>query len=150
MLFGLLVLAIGAARFATCLPATAQTTFAGSAGNFTMNEYYDPPYEHRMKSLITGVEAHPQPGGRHRIKGLRIELYDENGKQDMIVEAPECVYDSVKRLAHSPGRIKAWTGDGQFYIEGEGFLWRQDASTITISNQVRTIIRDVSRATLQQ
>jgi len=33
------------------------------------------------------------------------------------------------------------TADGQFFTEGEGFLWRQNESILTISNRVHTVIR---------
>jgi lipopolysaccharide export system protein LptA len=121
--------------------ATAQPTFEGKASNFTMSEYFDAPNETQMKSLITGAEAQPQPGGRYLIKGLRLELFGEKGERQMTVEAPECVYDGAKRLANSSGRMQAKTGDGRYSIEGEGFLWQQDTSSINISNHVHSVIR---------
>jgi hypothetical protein len=33
-------------------------------------------------------------------------------------------------------------GDGKFVVEGEGFLWRQTNSFLTISNNVRTRIEN--------
>jgi hypothetical protein len=113
----------------------------GTASNFTMSEYYDAPNEKQMKSLILGAEAQPQPGGRYLIKGLHLELFTEKGERQMIVEAPECVYDGAKRMANSSGRLQAQSGDGRFFVEGEGFLWRQDAVTLTISNRVHTTLR---------
>lgn len=117
----------------------------GTASKFTMSEYHDAPNETRMKSLIKGLEAQPLPGGRYLIKQLRLELFDESGKPQAIVEAPECVYDAVKRTADSGGELRVDSGDGALSIQGTGFLWRQDESTLTISNKVHTTIRDMKR-----
>jgi hypothetical protein len=125
----------------------AQSMSSVTASNFTMVEYRDPPFETRMKSLITGAEAQPLPGGLYFIKKLKLELYSESGELQMVVEAPQCVYDGAEREARSPGYFKARSGDGQYHVEGEGFLWRQDASTLTISNQVHTIIREAAQKT---
>jgi len=38
------------------------------------------------------------------------------------------------------GRLKLRTGDGNYRVTGEGFLWRQNDSSLTISNNVRTVI----------
>lgn len=54
--------------------------------------------------------------------------------------APECIYDTFKSAANSPGHLQVWTGDGRFRVEGDGFLWRQSESFLTISNNVRTVI----------
>ena len=111
-----------------------------------MSEYHDSPNETRMKSLINGSEAQPQPGGRYLIKQLRLELFDESGVKQMTIVAPECLYDGVKRTANSPGPLHMESGDGLMSIDGVGFLWRQDESTLTISNQVHTTIHDAKRS----
>ena len=128
------------------VPVAAQPAFVGKASNFTLTEYNDPPNETHLKSRINGVEAQPQAGGRYLITQLRLELFDENGVQQMIIEAPECLYDGVKRTAASAGPLHMESGDGKMSIDGVGFLWRQDAATLTISNQVHTTIRDVKRS----
>ena len=116
----------------------AQPAVIGPASHFTMSEYFDPPHETQMKSLITGAEAQPLPGGRFLIKELRLELFNESGKVETVVEAPECVYDVVNRTADSPGHLSMHSGDGRYSMQGEGFLWRQDAGSITISNKFHT------------
>jgi hypothetical protein len=126
----------------------AETGSFGIASNLTMTgfttaEYYDPPNETTMKTLLSGAEVQPQPDGSYPIKELRLELFDEAGKQQVLVEAPECTYDPAKRIGHSAGPLKLHSGDGRLVVEGEGFLWQQDASTLIISNKVHTTIRDV-------
>ena len=117
----------------------------GTASDFSTSDYFDPPHESQVRSLITGAEAQPQPGGRYLVKKLKIETFRETGEREIVVEAPECLYDSSKRLASSPGHLQVHTGDGRYFVEGEGFLWRQSESHLTISNRVRTVIHDLPK-----
>jgi hypothetical protein len=134
-----LVLFVLAAGFAVVV-ARAQQNASGHASDFTSVEYYEPPHQQQVKSRLSGAEASPQPGGLLVIKQLKVEMFDLNGKPEVVVDAPECVYDTLKGVATSPGRLQVRTGDGSFRVEGEGFLWRQSDSFLTISNHVRTVI----------
>lgn len=124
----------------------AQTDL-GTVKNFTLPEYYDPPHESQLKSLLHGAVAVPQPGGKILIKELRLETFGENGEPGVIVEAKECVYDNASRTASSPTLLRMHSADGRIFLEGEGFLWRQTNSNLTISNRVRTIILDAPKQT---
>ena len=115
------------------------------ASNFTSVEYFEPPQQQQMKSRLSGAEAQPQAGGLLVIKQLNLETFDANGKPEMIVNAPECVYDTFNRVANSPGHLVAQTGDGKFHVEGDGFLWRQNDSFLTISNNVHTVIENTMK-----
>ena len=128
--------------------ATATPTF-GRVKNFSVPDYFDPPNQNQMKSLLRGQEAQPQPNGRVFIRGLQVETYRLDGSTDIIVRAPECLYDSVEQTATSATRIEARSGDGKLFIEGEGFRWQQTNSTFTISNRVHTIILQSSLAALK-
>jgi len=112
------------------------------ASDFSSAEYFDPPHQRQMKSRISGAEAHPQAGGLLVIKQLKLETFDVDGKTEMVVEAPDCVYDTQNFTASSPGKLQVRTGDGRFFVEGEGFLWRQTNSFLTISNHVRSVIEN--------
>jgi len=48
----------------------------------------------------------------------------------------------------SAGRIEARTGDGRMHIEGDGFLLTITNKSLTISNNVRTVIRDLGNIPL--
>ena len=124
----------------TVVMARAQQNASGHASDFTSVEYYEPPHHQQVKSRLSGAEAAPQPGGLLVIKQLKVETFDLNGKPEVVVDAPECVYDTLKGVATSPGQLQVRTGDGRFRVEGEGFLWRQSDSFLTISNRVRTVI----------
>lgn len=138
-LLGACCLEVGTPR-----PASAQPSLMGTASNFTMSEYYDAPHETQMKSLISGTEAEPRADGRLLVKGLRLETFRENGDLEMQIKAPQCIYDRARRLATSPDRLTVRSGDGRFVVEGVGFLWRQDASTLMISNRVHTIVYPIA------
>jgi hypothetical protein len=120
---------------------SAQQVLSGWGKDFSVPEYYDPPLQNQMKSLLMGAAAQPQTNGTFLIKGARLETYRESGEREIIAFAPECVYDPASRTASSASRLQVQTGDGQFSIQGEGFLWRQTNSNLIISNAVRTTIR---------
>ena len=121
--------------------APAQPSGVSGSNFSTVGGYFDPPNENQAQSLITGAEARPQPGGRYLIKTLKIETFLKNGQREFIIEAPECLYDVANRLASSPGPLHVQSGDGRFSVEGVGFLWQQSQGGLTISNQIRAVLR---------
>jgi hypothetical protein len=128
--------------FAVAPGVRAQQNGVQHANNFTSTEYYEPPHQQQIKSTLSGAEALPQPGGLLIVKQLKLEMFNPDGKLEWVVIAPECVYDTFKGVANSPGHLEVRTGDGKFRVEGEGFLWRQSDSFLTISNNVRTVVEN--------
>jgi hypothetical protein len=126
--------------FAAVQNERAQQDGVQHANDFTSVEYFEPPYQKQMKSRLSGAEASPQAGGLLVIKQLKLETFAVDGKLEMVVEAPSCTYDTLNATASSPGPLQLRTGDGKFRVEGEGFLWRQTNSFLTISNNVRSLI----------
>lgn len=120
----------------------AQQNGLQHASNFTSTEYYGPTNQQQIKSILSGAEALPQPGGQLIIKQLKLEMFNPDGELEWVVIAPECVYDTFKGVANSPGHLEVRTGDGKFRVEGDGFLWRQSDSFLTISNNVRTVVEN--------
>lgn len=121
----------------------AQENANGQANNFTTVEYFDAPHQQQMKSRLSGAVAQPQPGGLLLIKQLKLETFDVEGEPEIIVTAPECVYDTLNATASSPGHLAVETGNGNFRVEGDGFLWRQSDEFLTISNHVSTVIQNM-------
>ena len=117
------------------------------ANNFSTSEYYtnltQPP---QVKTRVSGKRAEPQGPGRYLIKELRIETFHPDGKPEVVIEAPECIYDYTSRMASSAGHLKIRTGDGQFAVTGEGFLWQPATPNLIISNRVNTLIRQPPKA----
>jgi lipopolysaccharide transport protein LptA len=118
----------------------AQQSGLSHASNFTSIEYFEAPNQRQMKTRLTGAEALPLAGGLLVIKQLTLETFEPVGKLEFTVGAPECIYDALKGAANSAGRLQMQTGDGTIRVEGDGFLWRQNDSLLTISNNVRTTI----------
>jgi hypothetical protein len=123
------------------VPAVAATTSLGRVRNFSVPDYFEPPNHNRMKSLLRGGEAAPQPDGRVLIRDLHVETYRLDGTTEFTIRAPECLYDVGGQVASSAGRFEAHSGDGKLVIRGEGFRWQQADATFTISNRVHTVIQ---------
>jgi len=119
--------------------ACAQSNVVSHANDFTSIEYYPAPNQQQMKSRLSGAEAQPLPGGLLAIKQLRLEMFSTNGNTNIVVTAPECVYNQLDGTASSAGQLQVQTGDGKVRVEGEGFLWRQSDSFLNISNQTTKI-----------
>jgi hypothetical protein len=136
----MVLIAVTALFFAAVQNERAQQDGVQHASDFTSVEYFEPPHQRQMKSRLSGAEALPQAGGLLVVKQLKLETFTVDGKSEMVVEAPNCTYDTLNATASSPGPLQVRKGDGKFHVEGEGFLWRQTNSFLTISNNVRSLI----------
>jgi lipopolysaccharide transport protein LptA len=131
----LVLLALGLALFPR--PGSAQPVQV--KGSFKSAEYFDPPHETQIKSMLEGIGAERLADGRVLVTNAVRRTFRVNGEAELIVEAPQCLYDPGERTISSSGPLHAQTGDGKFSIEGEGFLGRQTNSTLLVSNRVHTI-----------
>jgi len=137
------LLAVGAGLWFAVAPGVrAQPNGIQHVNNFTSTEYYGPTNQQQIKSILSGAEALPQPGGLLIIKQLKLEMFNPDGRLEWVVNAPECVYDTFKGVANSPGHLEVRTGDGKFRTEGDGFLWRQSEQLLTISNNACSVIEN--------
>lgn len=112
------------------------------AGRGVTKGFKFPDYDQqrRLKSMLTGKEARAEASDHIRITALHVETYREDGKVELVVEAPECIFDRKSRVASSGGSVEARSADGRFFISGEGFEWRQLDSHLVLSNRVHTIL----------
>jgi hypothetical protein len=122
---------------------------ASHATDFTTTEYCDPPHQQQIKSILSGAEAQPQPGGLLIIKQLKLRTFYPDGSLKIVVTAPECIYDTMGGTASSGGPLQLQNGDGTFRVAGEGFLWRQTNQFLTISNQVHTRIENGAKTNIK-
>ena len=144
------LLAAGVAWLCAVAPGVrAQSTGLQHANNFISTEYYGATNQQQIKSILSGAEALPQPGGLLLIKQLRLEMFNPDGKLEWVVEAPECIYDTFKGVANSPGHLEVRTGDGKIRTDGDGFLWRQSEQKLNISNNVCTVIENGATITIK-
>jgi len=102
-------------------------------------EFFDPPYERQMKSLIEGARWRHQ-GAQTEVYNVKVQRFRTNGTVEIIIEAPECFYDEHRKAIDSAGPVQFRTADGRFFLSGVGFLWLQTNSILYISNQVKTVV----------
>ena len=131
--------AVAAALVLAAVDNHAQQIPAAHAKDFTSHTYFEPPHEQQVKMKLSGAEAVPLAGFMWDVKQLHIETFDESGKLEMVVRAPQCSY-ALGGVASSPGRLELQAGDGKFRVSGVGFLWRQTESLLIISNDVHSVV----------
>lgn len=127
---------------ASAISLRAQPAQIGVGSNFNLTDYYPFPNQRQMKFKLTGTEARPLPGDQVLIKNMKLQSFRPNGEREIVIEAPECLYDRPARQAGSPGPLQVQSGDGRFRIAGEGFAWRQDAKSLIISNHIHATIQE--------
>lgn len=129
----------------SCLVATAGAqslpTGLGYATNFSSVAYFEPPNEQQVKIRLSGAEASPLPGTLFDLKKMKVEKFGADGKLEAVVLAPRCIYAPLDGVATSAGHLELQSGDGKFRVEGDGFLWVQNDSSLVISNHVRSVIK---------
>jgi lipopolysaccharide export system protein LptA len=121
----------------------AQPAAIGGGSNFNLTDYYPFPNQRQMKFKLTGAEARPVPGDKNKVQvtNLKLQSFRPNGEREIVIEAPECVYDQAARQAGSAGRLQVQSGDGRFQIAGDGFNWQQETKALVISNNIRSTIQ---------
>jgi hypothetical protein len=133
---------LAAAVFLLAAGARAQTVpTVGYATNFSSVTYFEPPHEQQIKAKLSGAEASPLPGALFDLKEMKVEEFNLAGELQAEVRAPQCTYAILDHVASSPGHLELKSGNGKFHVEGDGFLWRESESSLTISNHVRTVIQ---------
>lgn len=133
--FGMLWAVLGVA-------AWAQPRTPGVISNFQWPDYYtNAPYQQQLRWLLKGAEGRPQAGGEILVQRMSLEKFQETGARELLVEAPECRFNSAQREVHSASALKMQLQEGRFTLEGEGFLWQHTNTLLVISNRVRTEIR---------
>jgi lipopolysaccharide export system protein LptA len=104
-------------------------------------DYYPAPYASQPKSQLQGAQGFRLSPERFRVTSAKLTTFKQDASQEVLIQAPECIYDQGSRSAGSAGPLQMRTADGKFLIEGEGFLWQQANSTLVISNEVHTIVQ---------
>ncbi|MCW5555557.1 MAG: hypothetical protein KIS67_25770 [Verrucomicrobiae bacterium] len=128
------------------LPAQSQAA-QGAASSFNVTEYYPAPHHTQKKLQVIADEARFAADKTARLTRMKLQTFREDGQRDLVIEAPDCLYDQTRRVASSPGRLQVQTGDERFSVEGLGFLWRQEESSLVISNEVRSLVQHAAPGT---
>ena len=150
----LVALGIGALATMTLSFSAAQAQLVSGLGpsrDFSLIEYFDPPFDGQMMTRMTSAESRPVPGskGLLDIRQFKLESFTTNGRPEMVITAPQCTFSTLASTANSAGPIQVLSGDGQFSLAGEGFFWRQNERLLNISNRVVTVISSNAPAVLK-
>ncbi len=136
------VLGLAALAAALAQPAGEERAQPVTRGEtLKLAEYHAAPHDLQMKSLLEGARAQRQPDGRIVVTQARCQTFTPAGQGELVVEAPECVYDPKQRTIRSAGALHVRTADDRLAIAGEGFTWQQTNSTLLVSNRVHTRLR---------
>lgn len=113
------------------------------ASDFSMDMYFEPPNEQKVKMRFAGAESKPVAGGLLMIKQLKLEVFSTNGSAQLIAQAPSCTIAPLDAQAYSAEHLTLRSGDGRLHLEGDGFLiaWREEAMSLTLSNRVKTLLQ---------
>ncbi|NOS72784.1 MAG: hypothetical protein HOP33_23020 [Verrucomicrobia bacterium] len=124
-------------------PTTAQEIKGGRGENYTILKYHPPPDNTKVQYELSGKKAESLTNGlpgRIALTQLRIVQFNDKAGR-LLIEAPTCIYDENAKEASSPGRLQIESGTNQLSLSGEGFLYRNSARTLIISNAVQAIVR---------
>jgi hypothetical protein len=136
--------AVASAMFAFLLFGTAGGQPVALIENFLVQlENYPPPNETQVKTQLEGAKAEQLPGGLFLITDGKLKNFSTNGVLIMLVETPQCVFDMTRRTVSSSAPLRASSTDGNFFLEGQGFILTQSNSVLSITNRVRTVIRNL-------
>jgi hypothetical protein len=128
-------------------PLLAQIRSGGQASGWKYPERYELPIlakgqTNRLKGLLMGQQGQHLSNQVYRVNQMQLEHYDLDGKTNLIARAPECLFNMDDRIAWSTGRLEIIGLAGAMRMDGnEGFEARMTNSTLTISNRVRTVLR---------
>jgi len=116
--------------------AHAQKLIEGKSLKFP--DYYPAPHQSQLKSLVEGARVQPQPSDIYLVTEAKVQTFREDGSPEMIITAPQCIYNGSSRIISSEGPLHGKTADDAFSIEGEGFSFQTTNSALSISNKVHT------------
>jgi hypothetical protein len=105
-------------------------------------ENYPPPNEAQAKILLEGAKAEPLPGGLVQVTEGRLKNLGTNGALIMVVETSECLFDIAQRTVSSSAPLRISAANGDFSLEGQGFILNATNSVLSITNRVHTVIRN--------
>ncbi len=121
--------------------AAAQPMSLGVMRDFSVPDFHDPPHETQLRWLFKGAEARPQTGGLIWVREITLQQFQTNGQRELLIESPECIFNSGTREASSSQALRMQLQDGRLTLAGEGFYWQATNSLLVISNQVQTTVR---------
>jgi hypothetical protein len=120
-------------------------------------DFYETPtsgkgHTNRLRGMLMGAEGQSMSNDLFvvRLTQMRLEHYDLLSKTNLVALAPECFFDTQGRVAWSAtSRLDIVGMNGALLVHGDrGFHLVMSNSTMTVSNRVRTTIRqDMMKST---
>lgn len=141
LLFAAGFLFAGFALFGQTKPSSVPQNY--DTRHTTQRSYYDAPNQDKVKIEITGDTTNV--AGGVLITNAEIKSYSiAGGLPQLTAQTPSCILEPSASQISSTNLLQARSGDGNFYVEGVGFLWRQKSTPdIILSNLVHTIIHQL-------
>jgi lipopolysaccharide export system protein LptA len=98
------------------------------------------------RSVVKGADARHIGNEIYEIVSARVTLFNPDDTVDMEIESPLCHVNLNRgspesQVTTSSTNLLVKTGDGKFSIQGVGWRWDPERSTLNISNQVVALIR---------
>ncbi len=119
--------------------AIAQSLSAGiEIEDFVVEDYYAD--QDQRKSVLYGASAVSSGEGAITINQLRLDLFQEDGSQNLRVETELCDFDEKKGLVKSNREVKISRSNGRFSLSGTGFEWAKDSRVARVTQSVQTRI----------
>ena len=131
----------GLALLLSLNPSSAQFTSGMKISNFSASDPFPAPNHTQMRYVLSGAEGRPQPDGRILLTKVKLQTFRVNGEPEMVVEAPECIFDDKARTAGSAGKLVLQSGDEKLRVEGEGFGCQLAGKILIISNNIQAVIQ---------
>lgn len=135
-----LLLLVVLALFLSLQSSPAQFPTGIKISNFAASDPFPAPNQARMQYILTGAEGRPQTSNTFVLTKVKLQTFRASGEREMIVEAPECVFEEKAKAARSEGKLSLQSGDGKLSVEGEGFNCQMAGKILIISNNVRAVI----------
>jgi hypothetical protein len=113
--------------------------------------YFPPPHELQVRSYLEASESEMGPNGTAILHDAKLQTFHEDGSREMIVSAPQCLFDYTKRVINSSGALQVDTWDETHnrarLLGTNGFYWQQTNALLIVSNrQITHLSRSVTNS----
>lgn len=93
------------------------------------------------RSVLKGSDARQAANGMLEILNAHVDLFNADNSLDLTIETPQCLYQNTTKVASSSRELSVKTGDGRLTLQGVGFSWQQNNSSLVVSNSVRAVLQ---------
>ena len=128
-----------AGTFLLFVPTSRGQVIPGEAKGFRTAGYDNA--NGKLKWLLSGASATNVSTEMLFIRQPRLELFNEDGRTNLVVATPLCFYNTRTKVVSSAEGLDAHSGDGGFSLAGEGFQYEPGDDRLAVSNRVHAVIR---------